>query len=84
MKVIDNIIYTEVEYKLQTQLITDVMNEMAQSFINSPVEQSTIQYSWKDSEWKDLRSYPTLYAEYEMIKLKRMYSYEYDFKLKTT
>lgn len=42
----------------------------------------TILYSWKGGEFKELRQYPASYAEWELDKLKELYSYEYKFKLK--
>lgn len=67
-----------------THIFKGVNERLKNSFESSSSSAGlvTMQYKWKDGKWKDLRNYPKLYAEYEMIKLRRMYSYEYEFRLK--
>ena len=41
-----------------------------------------IEYNWKKQGWKPLREYTIGVVEFEFDKLVRMYSYEYEFRIK--
>lgn len=79
IKRIDNLTNLNTKSNL---LIKPVRKIDKKVFIKSSDDPKTIQYSWKGGEWRDLRKYPSAWAEWEMNKLHMLYSYEYKFRIK--